>query len=38
MITAKELRERITARPRLKMDDVVDFLRRFTGIIRKRRD
>lgn len=25
MITAKELRERITARPRLKMDDVVDF-------------
>lgn len=25
MIAAKELRKRITARPRLKMDDVVDF-------------
>ena len=25
MITAKELRKRITARPHLKMDDVVDF-------------
>lgn len=25
MITATELRKRITARPRLKMDDVIDF-------------